>query len=373
MGFRHLGVAGARGEIVGAVTSRNLLRHRATAAIVLGDAIDSAATSPTLAAAWAQLPLMAKSLMDEEVDPRTISAVVSSEICAMTRRAAELAELHMMREGAGEPPVPYAVLVLGSAGRGESQLAADQDNAIVYAEGAEGGPEDCYFEALAQHMHDTLDAAGVPLCKGGVMARNRAWRKSAADWRATVDAWVRRQRPEDLLNVDIFFDALPVHGAARLGETIWEHAYARGHAARDFQNLLIETARERGSAFTLFGKFRTDGNGRIDLKRHGMMPIFTAARVLSIKHDVRARSTADRLRGVAAKGAAAPETVEAILDAQRTILAAVTAQQLVDTEAGVPLSARTAPDRLDKAGRRRLKAALEAVNLAVELMSEGRL
>ena len=53
LGFRHLGVTGADGEIVGAVTSRNLLRHRATTAIVLGDEIDSAATAPALAAAWA--------------------------------------------------------------------------------------------------------------------------------------------------------------------------------------------------------------------------------------------------------------------------------------------------------------------------------
>lgn len=373
MGFRHLGVTDARGEIVGAVTSRNLLRHRASAAIVLGDEIDSAATSPGLAAAWARLPLMAKSLMDEEVDPRTISAVVSSEICAMTRRAAELAEQRMQRDGADGPPVPYAVLVLGSAGRGESQLAADQDNAIVYADGAEEGPEDRYFETLAQHMNETLDAAGVPLCKGGVMARNRAWRKSVADWRATIDAWVRRQRPEDLLNVDIFFDAVPVHGDARLGEVIWEHAYARGHAARDFQNLLIETARRRGSAFTLFGKFRTDDKGRIDLKRHGLMPIFTAARVLSIEHDVRARSTAERLRGVAAKGAAAPETVDAIMNAQRAILAAVIAQQLVDSETGVPLSPRVALDRLGKAERGQLKAALGTVGAAVDLVAEGRI
>jgi DNA polymerase-3 subunit epsilon/CBS domain-containing protein len=111
MGFRHLGVTDATGEVVGAVTSRDLLRHRATAAIVLGDEIESAATSPALATAWAGLPLMAKSLMEEDVDPRIVSAVVSSEICAMTCRAAELAELRMLHMNAGAPPVPYAVLV----------------------------------------------------------------------------------------------------------------------------------------------------------------------------------------------------------------------------------------------------------------------
>src|SRR5690606_19727377 len=147
------------------------------------------------------------------------------------RRAAQLAETRMQDEGMGPPPVPYAVLVLGSAGRGESQLAADQDNAIVYAQGAEGGGEDAYFAELGAQISDILDAAGVPYCRGGVMARNREWRKSLADWRATIDGWVRRQKPEDLLNVDIFFDAVPVHGEFQLAETIWNHAYDRAHAA----------------------------------------------------------------------------------------------------------------------------------------------
>jgi CBS domain-containing protein len=372
LGFRHLGVTDAGGEIVGAVTTRNLLRHRAATAIMLGDGIDSAATPAALASAWARLTLMARDLIEDSVDPGAISAVVSAEICAMTRRAAELAQARLESEGSGPPPVPYAVLVLGSAGRGESQLAADQDNAIVYAEGSEGGPEDRYFEALAKHMNETLDTAGVPLCKGGVMARNREWRKSVADWQATIDGWVERQRPRDLLNVDIFFDCVPVHGSASLGETIWSHAYARGYAARDFQNLLIETARQRGSPFTLLGRWRTDEKGRIDLKRYGLMPLFTAARVLSIRHDVRAHSTVDRLQGIAARGVATPAKVEWILDAHRLLLGAVISQQLVDTEAGVPLSPRVDLARLDKAEKAGLKDALKAVEDALDLISEGR-
>lgn len=373
LGFRHLGVSNAAGEIVGAVTTRNLLRHRATTAIMLGDEIDSAPTAAGLAAAWAKLPLMARSLMQEAVDPRTISAVVSSEICAMTRRAAELAEERLRSEGLGAPPVPFAVLVLGSAGRGESQLAADQDNAIVYAQGSEGGPEDLYFAKLGAHMSEILDAAGVPFCRGGVMARNREWRKSAADWRTTIDGWVRRQRPADLLNVDIFFDAVAVHGDVRLGEEIWNHAYDRGHAAADFQNLLIEQARTRGRPFTLLGRFRLDERGRMDLKKFGLMPMFTSARVLSIKHDVRERSTADRLAGIAAKEIVSSDTIQSILDAHRWLLDAVIAQQLADTEAGVPLSPRVAIARLDKGQKADLKHALSAVDEAVDQVAEGRL
>jgi CBS domain-containing protein len=373
LGFRHLGVRDDQGNIVGAVTTRNLLRHRATTAIMLGDEIESADREPALGAAFAKLPLMARKLMEEGVDPRTVSAVVSSEVCSMTRRAAQLAEERMASAGAGAPPVPYAVMVLGSAGRGESQLAADQDNAIVYSEGKEGGPEDTYFEKLAREMNAILDAAGVPFCKGGVMARNREWRKSVSDWRATVEGWVRRQRPQDLLNVDIFFDALPVHGEAALAESIWEHAYECGHAARDFQNILIETTRNRSSALSMFGNFKLNERGRIDLKKHGLMPIFTAARVLSIRHDVRARSTRERLEGVATRGVGSPELIQSINDAHRLMLGTVIAQQLADTEAGVPASAHVAPQRLDKATTADLKAALHAVEGAVDLASDGRL
>jgi DNA polymerase-3 subunit epsilon/CBS domain-containing protein len=180
------------------------------------------------------------------------------------------------------------------------------------------------------------------------------------------------ERASHLLNVDIFFDAVPVHGEAVLADTVWGHAYDRANKAIDFQNLLIETARQRDTPFTMFGRFRVDEKGRIDLKKYGLMPIFTAARVLSIRHNVRARSSAERLKGVAAKGIASSGIAESIIDAQRTLLASVLAQQLVDTEAGVPLSTRIVPARLDKPHKARLKAALKAVDAALELVSEGR-
>jgi len=373
LGIRHLGVRNLRGEIVGAVTPRNLLQSRAMSALVLGDEVDEAEDSTVLGRAWARLPAVARSLMAEDVDARSITAIISSEIRILTRRAAQLAERRLEAEGRGRPPVPYAVLVLGSAGRGESLLAADQDNAIVYERGAEGGPEDRYYEALGTHMCAILDEVGVPFCKGGVMAKNRAWRMSREDWRATIDGWVRRQRPQDLLNVDIFYDGVPVHGEGALGEELWNYAYERGHGARDFMVALTEVARDRGSPFTLFGNFRLDESRRIDLKKLGLLPIFGAARVLSIRHGVRARSTPERLRGVAAKGVGSAAEIEAVVAAHGTIIGAMLGQQLADSEAGIPLSSRVAVDRLDGPQKKALREALRHVDTAIDLVSEGRL
>ena len=121
----------------------------------------------------------------------------------------------MRDAGKGDPPVAYAVLVLGSAGRGESLLAMDQDNAIVFAEGEPDGAADRWFADLGKHIADILHEVGVPYCKGGVMAKNPAWRGSARVWGERVAEWIGRSSPEDLLSVDIFFDLRVVHGDAR--------------------------------------------------------------------------------------------------------------------------------------------------------------
>jgi CBS domain-containing protein len=372
LGFRHLAVRNAEGKLTGAVTTRNLLRHRATTTIILGDQIDSARDVAELAQAWSRLPTLAASLLSDAVDPRMVSSVISAEICVLTRRASELAEARLAQAGKGPPPVGYAVLVLGSAGRGESLLAADQDNAIVYERGEPGTAEDQWFEALGIEIASMLDAAGVPFCKGGVMARNAQWRMSVARWKTTIDGWVRRQRPQDLLNVDIFFDGVPVHGTLALGEAIWNYAYDAGRQNPAFVKLLSELARNWRAPLTLFGNIRSDMKGRTDLKKGGLLPLVTAARALSIRHDVRARSTVERYQGVAAAGVGSPQDTESIIEAHRVLLGAVLRQQLADAEAGVPLSPAVDVGGLGKEEREKLRAALGAVRTAVDLVGEGR-
>jgi CBS domain-containing protein len=373
LGIRHLAVTGPDGGIVGMVTTRNLLRHRGSTAIVLGDAIDSAGTPGELGKAWADLVPMARSLMGEAVDPRLIAGVISDEIAALTRRAAQIGEIRMAEAGQGPPPCPYAVMVLGSVGRGESLLAADQDNAIVMAEGEPGGPQDQWFAALGRHIADILDEVGVPYCKGGVMAREPAWRHSVAGWCNVIDGWVRRQRPEDLLSVDIFFDGMSVHGDSALADRIMAHAFARAGQAKDFQLQIAELARRWHSPIGWLGGLKSDGHGRLDLKLHGLMPIFTAARALALRHGIRARSTPERLRTLTAHGVGNIGEIEALVAAHGVIMGEMLEQQAIDAEHGVPLSPRVDLKRFDAAGKAALKDALAGVSTAVDLAGEGRL
>ena len=219
--------------------------------------------------------------MREGLSGREVAAVISRELGAMTQRAAVLAEQRIAGAGQGAPPCPYAFVVLGSAGRGESLLAMDQDNAIVFAEGEPEGVEDRWFATLGTHVADILHEVGVPYCAGGVMAKNPAWRGSLATWRGRIVDWIRRSNPQDLLSVDIFFDLRGVHGDIGLGATLWREGFDRAAGAVAFAKLLAETAGAIAPALNWFGGFKTV-NGRIDCKKSGLFGVVSTARALAI-------------------------------------------------------------------------------------------
>ena len=356
--FRHLGVENESGELCGIVTSRDLLRLRAQEATILGDSLDRADDVPTLAAAWARLPQAVGALLAEEVSGRDIAAVISRELCAVTRRAGVLAERRMQEEGQGEAPCPYALCVLGSGGRGESMLAMDQDNAIVFADGEPGGAADRWFGRLGSIVADILHDVGVPYCDGGVMAKNEQWRGSLATWQARVADWITRSRPEDLLSVDIFFDLVGVHGDTALAQALWHGGFdaARGNAA--FAKLLARAVGEMPPGLNFFGGLRAQ-NGRIDLKLVGLFGIVSTARVLAVCHHLLERSTPARLAAAAALGRGQHD-LEALARAQGLFLDLILDQQFADLQAGLPPSNKVAVKRLSHGQRRRLHEALGA-------------
>lgn len=372
IGTRHLGVCDESGQIVGVVSARNLVDGRAQAAMVLGDEIRTATSASALAMAWSRLPALSLKLLAEGIEARTMTAIISEEIRLLTRRCAELSEQRMRDEGRGEPPLPFAVLLLGSAGRGESMLAPDQDNAIVY-QGTVDDDGISWFRDFGRVMNELLDAAGIPLCKGGVMARNAEWCRSVDGWKAQIDHWLTRTSPQDLLNVDIFFDGLPVYGELTLGQEIWRYAYAQARSAPRFLNLLTEHARTPTNAFTFFGAIRHDDSGRLDLKMMALFPIVAAARVMSIRHGVEQRSTARRLDGVRKQDTYALSDVDAIDRGHELLLGAILDQQIADIAAGVPPSTRVKVSSLAGKKRAALKEAIGAASTAVELIGEGRI
>lgn len=364
--IRHLGVIDEAGDVIGALSARDLLKLRAEEAVSLGDEIDEAQDVHALGAAWAKLAQVATSLLTEDIAAIDVAAVISRELGALTRKAAVIAEERIRETGMGEPPCPYAVAVLGSAGRGESLLAMDQDNAIVFEKGEPGGTVDRYFATLGGHIADILNEVGVPYCKGGVMGKNDAWRGSVATWQARVTDWISRSSPADLLAVDIFFDLRGVHGQLSLADALWRFAYDAAQGQVEFAKLLAETGGkvERGIGF--FGRLRAH-KGRIDLKKTGLFGVVSTARALSIRHHILERSTPARLRGIRGLRIGAELDLDRLIDAHSTFVDFILSQQLADINSGRPATNTVSVRRLSAVERERLRNALQAVRHLDEL------
>lgn len=332
--IRHLGVTNADGTLTGYISGRELNRLRLTDAMVIGDDINQAEHGDDMGKAIKGLPLLSKSLMDEGLKAYAIAAVISSQYRAALARSAVLAEQIMCADGSS-PPADYALLILGSAGREESLLAADQDHAIIYHcdDAQDQDSIQAWFEQLGQHIADIMNSAGIPYCTGGVMANTQTWCKSLADWITTVKKWISRGSAEDVLHVDIFFDYHCVHGSAHLASRLQKQIIKIVKGQLDFLKLLANNIQTHNAGITFWGGFITE-NGRFNMKRNLLLPIVESLRVLAVSRAVSARNSVERAEQLMTKGDIPPEIILLGEDLQFCIRL-VLRQQITDIGQGL--------------------------------------
>ncbi len=338
LGIRHLAVTDPAGAIVGTVSAGSFLGERAGQAMRLGDEVSEASHPADLARARAQLPSVARELLDQGVDAVDIARVLSFELRELMGRAAVLAERAMQGEGAGRPPVPYALFVLGSAGRGESLLAAEQDNALVYDSADTEGPAGDWFGRFGDHLARIVHDSGVAACADGVMVESAAWRGNLDRWRDRLRGWANRPRDALAGHADVLLDA--------------HLAYGNPFLEADFLSLIgAETGGNRALAMSLAAPAmapevpphlasldRAGTGGRVDLKRYGLFPLTVAARALAVRHGVSAVSTPERLAAVCSAGGITPAVRDRLDEVQSRLKGWLLRQQIEDLEAGRPPS-----------------------------------
>lgn len=356
LGFRHLAAVAPDGSYAGLLDARAVLRQRAMVALAIADEVAQAADWQGLKAAFARLPELGRSLRAEGVPAYQVAAVISGIIRDMTARCGELAQADMRAERRGEMPAPWCLLVLGSAGRGESLLSADQDNALIH-----GGAEDDYpwFQEFGERVAQTLNLAGLPFCRGGVMASKRNLRHNLSGWQESITTWFERPEPRAILNADIFYDFATAGGEPMLASALSDFSM-RARNARLFLNLMAKAISEKEDALGWFGRFKTQ-QGRIDLKIGGLVPIVAGARVLALRLGCAERSSRERWRAAREAGILGEEDLACLLDAHEMILGLILDQQLADLGNGLPATSQVEVRRLLDLEQNRLKAALQVV------------
>ena len=332
--IRHLGVTDDQGLFSGWISTRELIRQRATSAMVIGDQLGHAQSGQDMADALNALPMLANSLLTDGVSGHDIAAVISGQYRSALSKAAQLAEQDLLAEGEA-PPRAYAVLVLGSAGRGESLLAADQDHAIIFADRDDGGDDAAasdYFQRLGAKISDYLDEAGIPYCLGKVMSSEAKWCRSLSGWRLAISSWVKKGRPEDLLSVDIFFDGEAVYGDMALARDLQRAMHSKATRRPDFLKQLASNLGSHGSGSTFFGGIKTEA-GRFNIKKYLLLPLVETLRILAISRGISQRSSGGRASALHQSGTV-PSEVPQLAEDIHFCLKLVLRQQISDIASG---------------------------------------
>jgi CBS domain-containing protein len=239
----------------------------------------------------------------------------------LIRRALDLVSAEMAAAGKGVPPLPFALISMGSDGRGEQTLITDQDHLIVYEDGGDSGADD-YFREFSELFVERLASIGFKKCTGDIMPSNPTWRGSFAQWRRKLLAIVRYEYEDyakNLMDLIVLSDARFVAGDKRLAESLIE--LIRGLEQDYFQVLwgMAKAATEMKLALGFLKRFWTEGSGEhkgeFNLKLLAWAPLIMNVRILAINQGIPATNTVRRIELLQEEKSLSAGTAGALKDA----------------------------------------------------------
>ena len=364
--LRHMPVVDGSGRAVGILELHDALAVAAEQMVGQIDRLTHDESIEGLGAVKAEQVAVAEQLFADNVPAPDILGLISHVNCDLYRRAVDLALRDMNAAGEAPPPVPFAVIVMGSGGRGESSFTADQDNGFVIADypDARHDAVDGAFRRLAERMTALLDRVGLPLCRGGVMATNPLWRKTVSQWRAQMDYWTRH-RDEGIVRLgDIFFDFRPVYGDLSLAAKLRGYVTERiGTPA--FLQAMYAVQADHHTATGLFGRLRGDTRGphrgQINLKYRASLPLVETIRLLALRERIAETGTLARIDALADAGVLDGDEREDLSRAFALITRLTLRRQIEDFKAGRPVDYWVRARELSSRERRQLTESLDAV------------
>lgn len=312
---------------------------------------------------------LAEFLFQDNVPAPEIQALITDINTDIHRRLLEGHLAAMADEGLGAPPVPFALIIMGSGGRGENFLYPDQDNGFILDDypDAQHDAVEAFFIPLAERLTRDLDAVGFPLCKGWVMATNPVWRKTRRQWRDQIQFWLRKRSAIALQYADIFFDFRGAWGALEMAVELRRLVTDATMASPAFLSALEKEIADHHVALGWFGRFVTEKDqpeleGKINLKYGGTMPLVSNLRLLALREGVGKAGTLARLDALHGSGVLGRDEWDYLSGAFRHITALLLRQQLRDFQAGARVGNHVAPGDLSERERDMLVESLRAID-----------
>ncbi len=367
LGLKHLPVLDACGAPVGMVELASALSTAASQTIDQIDRLTHEDSLHGMRETKAAQALLARELLEDAVPAPEILALISEINADLHRRVVELLLKQARDKGLGEPPAPFELIVMGSGGRFESSLHPDQDNGLIIADYPDGEHTnvDSWYIPFSERLVAAMETVGFPRCKGHVMATNPIWRKRISEWCAQVGLWLGKSSGLVLRLCDIFFDFRCVYGQGEMSAKLRDHI-TRLAPNQFFLREMYKLDEIHGPALGLFGRLKTDplkgpGQGKVNLKLAGTLPLVGAVRILSLKERVSELSTLDRISALQRRGVLDGDEADYLSGGFKHITRLVLRQQLSDFESDRPLGNHVPLDAMTRREREMLVHTFQAV------------
>jgi CBS domain-containing protein len=369
LGLRHMPVVDGAGDLCGMLSLHDALAAADPTLVEHIDRLTHETTLEGLREVKAAQVRLAADLFADRVPAPEIQSLISHINNDIYRRVVQL-NLDLMRdENWGAPPVAFAAIVMGSGGRGESYLFPDQDNGFILADYPDDqhGRIDPFFIELAERMTTQMDQLGFPLCRGGVMATNPVWRKTARQWRQQVSAWIGRRSEIAMQLCDILFDFQSVYGEGELAEDLRGVILERIDAFPGFLRDMFGVQADHRAGLGWFNRLLTERDdpahrGKINLKYAGTLPLTEAVRLVALHRGLAVTGTLARIDALAAMDELSRDTQDHLRGAFDHITGLQLRQQIADYEAGRPVTSFVDPATLTRRETDLLKDAFRAIN-----------
>lgn len=244
----------------------------------------------------ARVPSLVRVLTDSGANTKIICKKISTIADSTLKKL-----IHFAIAEIGQPPLKFSFTALGSEGREEQTLLTDQDNAIIYedtddkklAEEAEQ-----YFLKLGKMVCTWMNKCGYTFCPGEIMAMNPKWNKPVSVWKKYFKKWITNSSPQDLREINVFFDFRTVYGEKSLTDDLSNFIYAQIADQPSFLQYIARNALLYKPPIGFFGNIQLESGGEKPSTFNIKDPIHLLvnfARIYSLKHNISETNTLNRL------------------------------------------------------------------------------
>lgn len=349
---------------IGTVSQAELNRALATPPQTLDSEIRAAPDPAALAHLRQRIPAAARRVHESH---RSVGAAVRAltELhLSLQHRCIELTLRQMEADGHGPPPGRFAVIIMGSGGRGEMLLRPDQDNGLILADDIDEAALD-WFRIMSERLNPALDEIGYRLCPGDVMARNPEYRRTLGDWRRRISRLIADPGRADARWSSIVFDFATLYGDDNLTAELRVHlndSLAGGRGRALFRMMASDDAESR-QPIGLFNRLitvRHQGRNVIDVKRTGLRILVDGIRVFALGEGISRSKTLERIASLRRLGVFDPEFSETMRIAFEELQDLLFSHQLTQIDRGETPDALLDVDKLTAYDLERLRVSLRA-------------